>query len=174
MNSYEIQAEQFLKDTGTTLDVQYLRTSAYFVGDTDKRDIYRFTLKNAKGGYSAEFGDSMHNTQRREFAKNTSTGTPVSLRAIQLGLANKRDRVIANKTIRAAVIAKPTAYHILACMQPYYPATFKEFCGDFGYDIQPLNEYRKVMKIFKSCQRETQGMKLLFTSAEQERLADIN
>jgi len=65
MNEYEKQAEQFLADTETTLNIQYLRTGPYFHDDEESRDIYQFTLSNARGSYSAQFGDSLQSTMDR-------------------------------------------------------------------------------------------------------------
>jgi len=47
-NEYIKRAEQFLADTGTTFKIEYLRTGPYFHGDKGIRDIYRFTLINAR------------------------------------------------------------------------------------------------------------------------------
>ena len=70
MNEYTQQAEQFLIDTETTLNIVYLYTGQYFKDDTDSRDIYQFTLTNKRGSYRAKFGDSIHNTKRRIFAND--------------------------------------------------------------------------------------------------------
>ena len=65
MNDYTKQAEDFLQATGTTFTVIYQYTGPYFQGDKEKRDVFRFTLKNAKGEYSSTFGDSIRNTEDR-------------------------------------------------------------------------------------------------------------
>lgn len=70
MSEYTEQAEKFLTDTGTTFTIEYQFTGPYFQGDKDKRDVYRFMLKNAKGEYSSTFGDSIRNTEDRvKYAK---------------------------------------------------------------------------------------------------------
>ena len=66
MSEYTEAAEKFLSDTGTTFNIEFQYTGPYFAGDKDKRDVYRFTLKNARGEYSSTFGDSIRNTERGE------------------------------------------------------------------------------------------------------------
>lgn len=65
MSKYTEQADKFLADTGTAFTIQYLRTGPYFHDDENSRDVYRFTLSNARGSYSAQFGDSLQATQNR-------------------------------------------------------------------------------------------------------------
>jgi len=68
--SYQQQAIDFLKESNTKLDIKYLHTGKHFHDDTEERDIYLFTLTNDKFSYSANFGDSIRNTEKRKIAKN--------------------------------------------------------------------------------------------------------
>ena len=63
MTNYQEQALQFLKDTKTSLKINFYKKDVYFKDDYKKRNIYKCTLKNAKGSYTFTFGDSIHNTQ---------------------------------------------------------------------------------------------------------------
>jgi hypothetical protein len=62
MDKYDKQAADWLRATGSTLTVTFLRTGKYFPSDTVERDIYQFTLANTNGGYSATFGQSVNAT----------------------------------------------------------------------------------------------------------------
>ena len=64
--SMDTAATDFLRSTGTTLDLTYLRTAQYFPVDRDsrtQRNIYRFVLRNTRGEYSGEFGASVYASQ---------------------------------------------------------------------------------------------------------------
>ena len=64
LNNYDLKAVQFLADTKTNMQVEYIFTGKYFLDDTESRDVYRITLTNPKGEHSFRFGDSLRNTQR--------------------------------------------------------------------------------------------------------------
>lgn len=60
MNKYEEQAEQFLKETNTTIKAAFLKYDYYFDGDDSKRNVYRITLKReGVGQYTFKFGSSI-------------------------------------------------------------------------------------------------------------------
>ena len=150
MDEYERQAVDFLAQTNTKLSVSFLYTAPYFNDEDEVRDVYAFTLQNKKGVYSATFGDSVRNTQRR---------------AMVTGFAKK---------IREVREYNPNAYDILSCLGAYYPVTFKDFCAEFGYDDQPLESYPKTMEIFTKCIEEARGMRQLFDADQLEQLASIS
>lgn len=182
MNEYDKQAEDFLKSTGTTLEINFAYTGPYFSNDKEFRDVYSFTLRNDKGVYSAQFGDSIRNTQRRKFA-SPSNGHPVSFMSEFYGSEEKRVKKLGfkltsssrldAKEIRAAREHKPSAYDILACIGGYVPEVFEDFCAEFGYGEQPLSEYPGAMDVFTKCQTEARGMRQLFDAAQRDQLAEI-
>jgi len=61
MNEYQAQAEKFLSDTGTTLEIKFLKHDKYF-DDDYKRDIYQCTLIRNSRKYSFTFGQSLNNS----------------------------------------------------------------------------------------------------------------
>ena len=63
MTSYQKQALKFLKDTKTSLKINFYKKGLYFKNDPKERNIYKCTLRNANGSYTFTFGDSIHNTQ---------------------------------------------------------------------------------------------------------------
>lgn len=69
MSEYIKQAEQFLVDTGTRFEIGHQFTGPYFPDDKESRDVYQFTLTNARGMYSSRFGDSLINTRRMRKVK---------------------------------------------------------------------------------------------------------
>lgn len=71
----------------------------------------------------------------------------------------------------------PSAYDVLACLGSYYPDDFKDFCDEFGYEVDQYEDrakYKAVKAIHKACLREQSGMNMLFSEQELEQLAEIN
>lgn len=166
MSEYTEQAEQFLKDTGTTFTIEYQFTGPYFQGDKDKRDVYRFTLKNAKGEYSGTFGDSIRNTEDRATAAKyrvSSTWHPDSKVEDKIKAAIKRHKAQ----------PKPSAYDILAGLEKYEPDTFNNWANELGYSEQPISEYPNVLKIWTSCVEQYRGLRKIFTEEQMEQLQEI-
>ena len=155
-NEYIKQAEDFLKATGTTFEIVYQYTGPHFQGEKDKRDVYRFTLKNAKGEYSSTFGDSINNTEKRAAVL---AGRPFSTVAL-------KDRAKWAKYT-------PSAYDVLACLEKYPPDTFESWCSDCGYNEQPLSEYPRVMTVYNSCVEQYRALARMFTPEQMEQLQEI-
>lgn len=61
MTTYIADAEQFLKDTGTKFEAEYLTHENYFDDDEQPRDIYKITLKRNGKRFSFKFGQSIAN-----------------------------------------------------------------------------------------------------------------
>ena len=62
VSEYDKQAEDFLKETGTTFSSSYMKHDTHFEGEQETRDIYKITLKNARGKWSFNFGQSIAET----------------------------------------------------------------------------------------------------------------
>jgi hypothetical protein len=58
-SEYDIQAENFLKETQTKFKAKYFKHDFYFPDDKETRDIYKITLKTPKGSYTFTFGQSI-------------------------------------------------------------------------------------------------------------------
>lgn len=70
----------------------------------------------------------------------------------------------------------PTPYTILACCASDIdcPSTFKEFCSEYGYDIETKEQERKAEVTFRRCYSLARDLKAFFTSEqEREQLAEI-
>jgi hypothetical protein len=58
-NEYDAQAEKFLRDTGTKLTLKCVGYRPYFSDEKESRDVYKFTIKTARGQYTGTFGQSI-------------------------------------------------------------------------------------------------------------------
>lgn len=61
MSEYTEQAEDFMKNTGTKIKIDYLKYDYHFVDDKEMRDIYRITLSRNGERMSFNFGQSISN-----------------------------------------------------------------------------------------------------------------
>jgi hypothetical protein len=172
ISGYDQQAIDFLDSTGTEFKIEYLYTGKYFPDDTEKRDIYQFTLTNARGSYSDKFGDSIQNTEDRAFMMQGRCNYKEDYsRAKRVGI-----RVSGAGTFvpyRGKRLPKPSAYSILACLDTYVPDTFKEFCEEYGYNEKPLSEHDTVMRTFLAVREQLEGLRRIFTADQLEQLAEI-
>jgi len=179
-NEYDQQTISFLESTGTIFDIRYEYTGHYFLSDTEKRDIYTFTLKNSKGEYSAKFGDSLQNSARRLLRD------PLAVRKSgksDLQLVKDAGVYPKDKTFHGVAVAqrnaaklweKPTAYDVLACLTAYDPGMFEDFCNEYGYSEHPLSEYPKIQGIYAAVMAEYRSLRRMFTSDQLDQLAEIN
>ena len=55
---YQKQGTDFLKKTGTTMEVKFNRQGKYFDGDKEERDIYDITLTKGERSYTFQYGQS--------------------------------------------------------------------------------------------------------------------
>ena len=171
MSEYTDQAEKFLTDTGTTFEIVYQYTGPYFTGDKEKRDVYRFTLKNAKGEYSSTFGNSQNATEARALFKIYGARAPITggwSSSKDLKEAAKYKAILRNKSY-----LPPSAYDVLACLEKYEPDTFDNWCAECGYNDKPLSEYPNVLKVWTSCVEQYRGIARLFTAEQMEQLREI-
>lgn len=67
----------------------------------------------------------------------------------------------------------PSDYDILACLQKYDVGSFSDFCGDFGYDDQPMSEHGEIMKTYQAVKSEYTGVLSIWNGIDLEELSDI-
>ena len=62
-------------------------------------------------------------------------------------------------------------YDVLACISgdAYTPETFKDFCGDYGYEQDSI----KALQTFRRCSAFAKRLRTFFTDAELEQLQEI-
>jgi hypothetical protein len=65
-NEYQKQADDFLKETGTTFKAKFKKNDFYFDGDKETRDIYRINLKRNGKSYNFDFGQSVNGSVNKE------------------------------------------------------------------------------------------------------------
>lgn len=65
---YDIQASEFLAKNNLTLTLEFQGKRKYFPDDKEARNVYSFTITNAKGvSYTGTFGDSIANSTLPEY-----------------------------------------------------------------------------------------------------------
>jgi hypothetical protein len=153
---YNKQADDFLKETGTTFEANFVGNMLYFEGDKEPRDVYQITLKRDKKTYSFRFGQSINNSG--EMVKRNPYGKTI----YDHELIPRRNR-LGTYIGRIA----PTPYDILTCVQKYDIGTFSNFCSEFGYDI----DSRKAS--YFAVQEEYENINRLFHDV-MEKLQEIN
>jgi len=113
---YEKQGRDFLEETGTEFLAEYVRYGPHFNDEIVSRDIWRINLSRGSRSYTFLFGQS----------------TDKSGVWVQPLTTNQKVRIPGKPGKR------PTPYDVLACLSKYEPGTFKEFCGEMGYDTDSI------------------------------------
>jgi hypothetical protein len=167
MNEYIKQAESFLKETGSNLEIEFLKNDFHFQDKKNKRDIYKCTLSRGERKFTFNFGQSIVNSQKyvdqltlNEFTTNGQTIKGNKKVIIQSYLTDYCQLVKGKK---------PTSYDILSCLQTYPVDTFEDFCAEFGYD----NDSIKAMKVYEAVKDEYNNLCRLYTDQELELLSEI-
>lgn len=183
---YNKMVEDFLTETGTTLEISFLRTGKHFVGDDHDRDIYEFTLKRGSREYRGTFGNSIANSLVK-WTKNEAVyeKTEIALRIRGIKLENidgiptykfgeywpliafvKRIRLEKKEVVLPKV---PQAYDILGCLTFYRPRDFNEFCDNYGYSTDSI----KAKTVYEGVVSEYKGVAAIWTEGEIEKLQEI-
>lgn len=188
---YQKQGADFLKETGVTMDVKYLKHDFHFAGDKDKRDIYEVTFKRGNRAFIVNFGQSINDSAFKitnmsgivthtfdrarleaENCINKTDSKPDSGFKRKAGEINRImfDRAFFSLSGCKVIYPKtPGAYDLLTGITKNDPGTFKDFCGDFGYD----EDSRTAEKTYKAVCDEWQNVKTIWTDAEIEKLQEI-
>lgn len=66
MNTYEKEAEDFLKKTKTKMSVTLLGHFPYFDGDKESRDVYEIKFERNGAGYTFQFGQSIIGSNKKK------------------------------------------------------------------------------------------------------------
>ena len=172
MSEYTKQAEQFLKGTGTEFSIKFLYTRPFFQDEKEVRDVFEFTLKNARGSYTSRFGDSIHNTKRRKFRRDHQSAHDFIKNAVRLGFVLEPSGAFVRKHPKNQT-PPPGAYDVLACLQKNDVGTFEDFVAEFGYSEQPLTEYPRVMGIYHECTEQYAALRKMFTEEQMNQLQEI-
>lgn len=163
-SEYEIQADQFMEKTGTTMTADKLGHFPYFDDDKESRDVYQITLSRVISRMDAT-GNAYCKVSRTEiysfrFGQSIAHSDGEYLRRLKDDYMRKTHGWMIPKTEKTAHLfpKAPTAYDILACLTKNDPGTFSDFCSDYGYDTDSRKaeeayfavreEYSNVMRLF--------------------------
>ena len=117
MSDYEKQAQKFLSDTNTEIEIAYKETSLYFDDDKYQRDIYRVTLKRGERRYSFEFGNSWQESGKwwryGDYRRGISSAKKRQFREFDGATWDRYKN-----------FAEPTAYIVLACLNVLHDESF--------------------------------------------------
>lgn len=144
MNNYEQQAQDFLNKTRATFKAKFIKNDFYFDDDTEKRDIYRITLRRGRNKMVFNFGNSLNDS----------------------GFKVEMDK----KFLKIHYPKAPTAYDVLACLQKYEVGSFENFCDEFGYNV----DSKKAEKTYNAVLKEWQEVQKLWSDDEILLLQEIN
>jgi hypothetical protein len=175
---YQKQAEDFLKETGTTLSIERAvpqKVPTWGEGkDAEKHIHYVVTLENKKHKYTFDFWGSIRDWEIVQLAQYRNSA--YSSQGYKLRDFLKENGLLANqykttKDIEEMLhdFVKPKAYDIIACINPMYEADFEDWCASFGYDTDSI----KSEKTYKACLEEDRNIRRLFTHEELEKLSEI-
>lgn len=181
MEEYEQQANKFLKDTNTEFKAEFLKNGLHFQDDKEARDIYLITLKKGDREFKFNYGNSLNNSLRFKIMPGylddeikqkiekkglsfIGCNTKEELKKISLFFIGMGNFWKENKDFK-----EPLAYDVLACLQSYEVGSFKDFCGDFGYDDDSI----KAEKIYQAVLNEYNNLKMLYSDEELLKLQEI-
>lgn len=177
MTEYEIQAQNFLDDTGTTMQVEFIKYGKHFDNDKENRDIYRIIISKdtTKRKFIFNFGQSI-NASGKYIVINDfeSDDFPVGWRVHDLNninrLIRKAKRRKHNFYKENKDFSAPSAYNVLACLTKNDPEHFEEFCACFGYDT----DSRRAEEVYHAVVDEWKNVCALWSDTEIELLSEIN
>lgn len=169
---YQKQGTDFLKKTGTTMEVNFNRQGKYFDGDKDERDIYDITLTKGERSYTFQFGQSIAHSGRFIVYDNPARGMSQGVWSERLKriVAPRDDYPMQRKWGKNKDFQAPTPYDVLACLTKYDPGTLQNFCSEFGYDT----DSKRAEKTYKAVKDEYISLCRLFSDAELELMQEIS
>lgn len=179
-STYDIQAEDFMKETGTEITIEFKEHGFHFTGDTEKRDIYNVTIKKGRRHMKIVFGNSLVDSGFKIINENNGKtmcmiNVPDKQRDFFMEHKNQSKlklfsnwQFISSEKIHYP--KAPTPYSILACLQKYDVGTFEQFCQEFGYDT----DSRKAEQTYNAVQDEWRNVAMLYNDKELEMLQEIS
>lgn len=155
---------------------EFLKNDYHFVGDKDKRDIYKIQLKKGNREYVFNFGQSIVNSGF--YVKYGNRNVEIDRKYLQKEFKPELIKHINSllkwdyqpNTDLLHYPKEPRLYDIITCLTKYDPGTFEDFCSEFGYD----EDSKKAEKIYNAVRDEYLSMCSLFSDEELEILSLIN
>lgn len=177
--NYLKQAEDFLNETNSSLEVKFLKYDYHFPDDKEKRDIYKVTISRGNRKYSFNFGQSLNSSGQKWLYGDFKRGVSHSKgKAFVISFINphekdgKEGEIISfysgtwdiNKNYKI-----PSSYDILTCLEKYEVGSFEDFCSNFDYDT----DSRKAEGIYKAVLNEYTQLCTLYSDKELEKMQEI-
>lgn len=160
-SEYDIQAENFLKETNTEFKAEFLRHDFYFPSDKTKRDIYEITLKRGERVYKFTFGQSIAASVMGWIYTKEGQKPSNDLKELKKYRLGEKQININYET--------PSPYSVLSCLTKCDYGTFESFCLYFGYDT----DSREAERIYKAVLNEYQNIQILYNEEEINKLREI-
>lgn len=182
MNEYVDQANKFLNDTNTVLDVEFSDYAKHFPDDKEKRFVRNVSLKRGERIYTFKFVGSIQdvlNAVNKDFVSGRDRARTYKIKQFPLRTLwdeqqwESRIKILMQaplKYIDRGLIKKPNAYDILACITKYDPGSFENFCGDFGYDT----DSRTAERTYHAVKNAWLNIAALYNDTELDQLGEIN
>ncbi len=179
---YLEQAKNFLKKTGTTLEiVEATEQKVPLWAKTKDGDIkcginYTCTLKNKNATYTFDFWNSIKKREIieaiRGIKKSSYDQDSKHFKAVDMlekeGIAWQQLRK-SEEAIAEIKKHEPNEYDVLACISPLYEDNFEDFCAGYGYETDSI----VALKTFEACKEQDWNLRKLFDRAELEQLSEI-
>ncbi len=195
LGKYNDQASEFLRVTGSTLKVRYLRTGLYF-GETDvkdTRDIYEFRLSRGGREYVDTFGDSLQNTWERYsrhivnadsygnpehnfkayYLQNRPTNTLTGTLRTRKAWEAQNENMSTWDSVQKYDDHKPSEYSILAGMQTHDVGTFDDFIAEYCYEITSKETYENAQHTYDAVKNQYSKLCTLYNDKELQALSTI-
>lgn len=194
MSEYDIQAQDFLDKTGTTITKEFVEYRKYFHFDKEPRNVWSITMKNREWEYTFEFGDSILNSVKfnisdqikqpallKKLLKNINTsllGEIINLKywddqdinnAIRGVFYNDYQQYYIKDQLKHLQEIPPSDYSILASLDILDSYNFESFCSEFWYDT----DSRSAHDIYIKCIEQDRMLRRIFDKKQLEMLAEI-
>ena len=179
--NYEKQAQDFLKETNTTLEVvEAVPQTPPNWSATKKHGIkYSVTLKNDYHTYVFDFWSTIRDSEMIELAKESESRgfdnpyiyelkKQIEKRELKLNPLQYRYRSkgLVDELKKELL---PNAYDILACLSPMYEHNFQDFCNEFGFNEDSI----QALKTYEACQDQELNLRRLFDHSQLGKLGEI-
>lgn len=183
------QAEQFLTDTGTTLEFKPgdkkptwpaipkpTRLGCNFITHVEEISLthgrhWIVTIKNPRGSLTIDYWESIVDRVADAITGGAFRDYGHREQARERAQAALNSRKVSKW--RPTKGNPPTAYSVLTCLATYTPVDFAEFCSEHGYSADSIKEKRTARDTWQECARQTLALRQMFSSDEMERLQEI-
>jgi hypothetical protein len=182
LNEYEQQAQDFLNQTNSKLEVRFIKHDKYFVSDKEERDIFEVKLTRDSREYIFQFGASIADYEKLlEYtlgedynrydinALISERYMPNSIQYTKQKKFNKMREAMSNWNT-AGENNTPTAYSVLACLEGYcYSNNVDDFASEYGY-----TKPSEAIEVFEAVKKQASELQKLYNDKELEMLSEVN